>query len=376
MTRITAKQAGRTLAQRTRETAFQMSKWQYAKVANVTNWGTAHITCTLESTGETVYVEAAGSAIMQEIVVGDYVWLRKMDTGARNKWLMVGFAKTAAGGGSYVPTLRYDINTKIHELWASDQDPQALDTDAAGIMTVLVGLKLDDGAGDSPAIELIGGSNDDTISLFLEDDGTATDSDLVVKLADAAGDSKLLIRDSGDADVFSIDSDGNLIALTKVLPLPLATGGGTSDIAAFNGAPSINLDADTETFYATFRTPSEWDAASNLALVLMVANEIAEDDGDDVSITCQVRGYADGETTGDAGQTVACVLNLTGGDEAINVVNRVTGAIVYNDGTYPIAAGDVVVIKATVNLGGAGECTGPLHVVGMWVEYTATRWGE
>ena len=48
----------------------------------------------------------------------------------------------------------------------------------------------------------------------------------------------------------------------------------------------------------------------------------------------------------------------------------------YNDGTYPIAQGDVVVIRATVNLAGAGECTGPLHVTRWWVEYTKDKLGE
>jgi hypothetical protein len=78
---------------------------------------------------------------------------------------------------------------------------------------------------------------------------------------------------------------------------------------------------------------------------------------------------------GAAGQAVACILNLTGGDEAINVINRVTGTIVYNDGTYPIAAGDTVVGELAVNLGAGGECTGPLHVVAHWIEYTADKLG-
>ena len=178
----------------------------------------------------------------------------------------------------------------------------------------------------------------------------------------------------------SFGSDGTLTlagtaTVTKNINLPLITGGGTSDITAFNAAPSINLDADAETYYASFQVPNGWDAASNMSYVMMVANEIAEDDGDDVSITCQVRGYADGETTSDAGQTVAMTLNLTGGDQAINKVNKVTGTIDYDHGTYDIAAGDTVVIKATVNLGGGGECTGPLHIIDHWVEYTASSLG-
>ena len=107
----------------------------------------------------------------------------------------------------------------------------------------------------------------------------------------------------------------------------------------------------------------------------MVGNEIAETDNDDVSFTGQARGYADGETMGDAGQAVTFALNLTGGDEAIDVINRVTGTIAYADGTYPIAAGDTVVVKMTVNLTDGTECTGPLHIVAQWVEYTASKLG-
>lgn len=191
-------------------------------------------------------------------------------------------------------------------------------------------------------------------------------------------DGQVNIGDGTNQVEIQADGEINLAGtamVTEKVQLPIAVGGGTADVTVFNGAPSINLDTDGETFLASFEAPKAWSAAADLTLVLMVANEIAEDDGDDVSISGQVRGYADGETTGDAGQAVACALNLTGGDEAINVVNRVTGAIDYNEGTYPIAAGDTVVVECTVNLGGAGEATGPLHVISWWVEYTANKLG-
>lgn len=369
---MTPKQMGKYLRGQ-QSTALEKERPQQATVVHTTLWGASEGTlrCTLNSTGDTIWVEASGT--MHEVAVDDVIYVERLGTGVRSRWRMVDFFKTS--GGSHTPTLRQSITSKIHELWANDGSPQALDTDANGVMTALQNLLFDDGSGDSPVLQFIGGSNDDTISVFLDDDATAGDSDIVIKLCDASGDSKVLIRDSGDNDVFSIDSDGKLIALNKNLPLPLAIGGGTATIEAFNGAPSINLDADGETFFFSFPAPKEWDAASNIRLVFMVANEIAEDDGDDVSITCQVRGYADGEATSDAGQTVNCTLNLTGGDEAINIVNNVGGNIVYNDGTYPIATGDTVVVKATVDLGGAGECTGPLHIIAMWARYTADKWG-
>jgi len=251
-----------------------------------------------------------------------------------------------------------------------------------------------------------GSSNDDWVQLWVNKDESTTGKYLECYL-EFTTDAKLRFRSSANyayspsagivrcaattgwqfgGGTNYLQLDGTTGALTMAgtttvtppsVPLPIATGGGTAaSIAAFNAAPSIDLDTDGQTFYASFDVPNNWDADTDLTLVLMVGNEIAETDGDDVSITCQVRGYADGEEMSDAGQAVACLLELTGGTEAINIINRVTGTIDYDEATYPIAAGDTVVIKATVNLGGAGECTGPLHVVAWWVEYTADRLGD
>jgi hypothetical protein len=70
----------------------------------------------------------------------------------------------------------------------------------------------DDGSGDSPALKLVGGSNDDTVTIFLDDDATAGDSDLIVRLCDTAGDSLLILQDSGSTEVWSVTSDGEMDA--------------------------------------------------------------------------------------------------------------------------------------------------------------------
>jgi len=194
----------------------------------------------------------------------------------------------------------------------------------------------------------------------------------------AVADGSFRIGDGTNEAIFAADGELTLAGTAKVtdtVELPIATGGGTATIEAFLGAPSINLDADAETWYASFEAPKGWDAASDMTIVCMVGNEIAETDGDDVSFTGQVRGYADGETMSDAGQAVTFALNLTGDDEAINVINKVTGTINYDEATYPIAAGDTVVVKMTVNLGDGTECTGPLRIIAQWVEYTASKLG-
>lgn len=199
-------------------------------------------------------------------------------------------------------------------------------------------------------------------------DGIQFEDQAAALATPASGYWKLYAQSTG---LKFIEDDGIIHVIhsgVKHVPLPLDVGGGTATIEAWRGSPSINLDADGETFYATF-VAVDWGAASDMTLVFMVGNEIAEDDGDDVSITATVHGIADGETATDAGQAVACAQDLTGGDEAINIVNKVTGTIDYNEATHPIALGDVVTIKCAINLAGGGECTGPLHVIAWWVEH-------
>ena len=245
-------------------------------------------------------------------------------------------------------------------------------------------------------------SNDDWVKLWVDKDeesgGRSLECDLTMD-ADKRiyfRDTGLSIHSSGDGVIqivtdgtirfgdgtndLVISSDGTLTLegtakVTAKVAFPIATGGGTANREIFLGASTINFDADGETCYVACQVPDEWDGASDLTIVLMVANEIAEDDGDDVSFTGQVRSYADGATMGAAGQTVAFLQDLTGGDQAINVINRVTGTIDYGHGTYPVAAGGCLVIELTANLGDGTECTGPLHIVAWWMEYTKSKLG-
>jgi hypothetical protein len=62
----------------------------------------------------------------------------------------------------------------------------------------------------------VGGSNDDTISLFLEDSATGGNSDFVVLLCAADTDSKFKIMDSGSNTMTYIDADGNIDTVGKV----------------------------------------------------------------------------------------------------------------------------------------------------------------
>jgi len=184
--------------------------------------------------------------------------------------------------------------------------------------------------------------------------------------------------DGGDYCEIKADGEINLhgtAKITKKMPLPIITGGGTATVSVITGTPSIDFNADGETAYASFPVPKAWDGISNFTIKAKVQNEIAETDGDDVSFTVTVHSVADGETNADAGQTVSMLLDLTDGDEAINKVNQVSGEIGYADDTYPISTEDSVILKVEINLGGAGECTGPLHIIDWWVEFTANKLG-
>ena len=141
-------------------------------------------------------------------------------------------------------------------------DATVFEIDSNGVITTYAAMTfgadiiLDDGAGDSPNIRWVGGSNDDTAYMFLDDDAVAGDSDLVIKLVDAAGDSVLKVLDSGDATIFSLDSNGNIVlvdgATVGQAAGPLLTFDDTlnfleitgCDVGLGTATPTANLDVE------------------------------------------------------------------------------------------------------------------------------------
>ncbi len=164
------------------------------------------------------------------------------------------------------------------------------------------------------------------------------------------------------------------ITETRIIDLTLATspGDGSATGAIITGAWGIIYTVDGIYANRNFVVPPDWDGVSDFVLKMMVQNEIAEDDGDDVSFDVRRSPISDGDTNADSGATEPAILNLTGGDEAINKVNLVSAILAYDESGFPISAGDIVTLKITANLGGGGECTGPLWVISWWIEYTAT----
>lgn len=76
-------------------------------------------------------------------------------------------------------------------------------------LSLTTNLILDDNSGNSPTLSWIGGTNNDTFTMFVDDEAGAGTSLLVIRLPDAAGASALVIEDSATSNKASIDSDGN-----------------------------------------------------------------------------------------------------------------------------------------------------------------------
>ena len=91
----------------------------------------------------------------------------------------------------------------------TDLDAFLLWDGAAWVHRFADNVVLYDDVGDSPMSQFVGAANEDTISIFLADDAVAGHSDLVIRLADAAGESRFEIQDSATAMVAWTNSDGN-----------------------------------------------------------------------------------------------------------------------------------------------------------------------
>ena len=135
MANIGDKQLGEFLRKKT-QNAVEKDRDVQATVTHITNWSTTgELKCTLLN-GDVIWVNASGN--LQDISVSDVIWVRKFGVGQRSQYRMVGYFKQS--GGTYAPSaIRSDVlaASKVSELWASDGTPQAVDVDAAGLITLM-----------------------------------------------------------------------------------------------------------------------------------------------------------------------------------------------------------------------------------------------
>ena len=117
-------------------------------------------------------------------------------------------------------------------------------------------LTLDDGSGNSPVVYWVGGSNDDTAYMYLDDHATGGYSDLTLRLCDAAGQSVFRIADSNDLVSLSVSSLGKVLINETVndkmsIGITIHQASYANEIMAFKSttvAHGMTTLAETDTF--------------------------------------------------------------------------------------------------------------------------------
>jgi hypothetical protein len=135
--------------------------------------------------------------------------------------------------------------------------------------TLVGDLTMDDGVGNSPSLNFVGGTNNDTATIYLADDGSAGMSDLVIQLCDTAGNSKLLFSDSSLALVLGINSDGDIEFANDGTWIGRGAGSARIEFNAAGNAVKLYSGADLEMYSDAGSTKvGTWDGATgNITLV-------------------------------------------------------------------------------------------------------------
>jgi hypothetical protein len=127
-----------------------------------------------------------------------------------NRLIMPDVSRVRITGGSRGQFLRIATETDTPEFHSLTlRDITNLSTNSAHIILSGANSTFSDN-GDST--HLIFGSGADRAHVYLAKDSTTGDSDLYINLVDADGDSALVIADSSNTAVASIDSNGNVLA--------------------------------------------------------------------------------------------------------------------------------------------------------------------
>jgi hypothetical protein len=169
--------------------------------------------------------------------------------------------------------------------------------------TLVGDLTMDDGTGDSPAVNFVGGTNNDTAKVYLADNATVTDSDLIIQLCDTAGDSVLGIHDSTPAAVLEIDSNGNVELQNDGTWVGRGAGSARIEFNAAGNAVKLYSGADLELYSDAGSTKvGTWDGATgNITLDdgsgdSPIINLVGGTNDDTVKIYCNdsaSAGYSD-----------------------------------------------------------------------------------
>lgn len=105
-------------------------------------------------------------------------------------------------------------------------------------------LVLDDGVGNSPQLLFVGGSNDDTFWIFLENNAAAAESDLIIKMpGGVTNNSNVIFRNANDTNKVWITPLGFVYATTFNATWDVMVGSHVD----LQGSADIILDADNDT---------------------------------------------------------------------------------------------------------------------------------
>ena len=199
---------------------------------------------------------------------------------------------------------------------------------------------------DSPHLRFTGGNaNGDAIEVFLAGDSTLGDSDLFLQLADANGDSKLVITDNANTVVASVDSNGNIVAEGTLHVEGAVDFESTLDVVGKTTLGQLHANAAVD-----FDQTLNVDGATTLNG--LTTTTITANGAVDLNTTLNVDGATtlNGLTTTTITANAAVDLNTTLNVDGNSTLNGLT--------TTTITANGAVDLNATLNVDGATTLNG------------------
>ena len=199
---------------------------------------------------------------------------------------------------------------------------------------------------DSPHLRFTGGNaNGDAIEVFLAGDSTLGDSDLFLQLADANGDSKLVITDNANTVVASVDSNGNIVAEGTLHVEGAVDFDSTLDVVGKTTLGQLHANAAVD-----FDQTLNVDGATTLNG--LTTTTITANGAVDLNTTLNVDGATtlNGLTTTTITANAAVDLNTTLNVDGNSTLNGLT--------TTTITANGAVDLNTTLNVDGATTLNG------------------
>lgn len=144
-----------------------------------------------------------------------------------------------------------------------------------------------------------------------------------------------------------------------------------------NGVAGYLFAADAETLYVQFCVTEEWDAESDLELMLYCVLNADETANDLIDWETSVISIADHEDVDTAPTQTPGVNHDIGNYNTAGIYHKVAIILDYDDVTCPINPGDnvTIVLSRTANVGTAGYVAGVI-VLDICLRYKINKLGE